>query len=115
MTQNLKSAEGIDPSDITCQPAADAYKPRVKLAKVWLVGGKKDSPFVDVYNNEQAAIAAVKTYLKDPHWRSKIPQQRRGAFDVLMTHGTFEDALRYYNDHVDAESKWYMTEQEVRG
>lgn len=81
---------------------------------VWCVGARQETPFCDVYSSETAAAAFVRRCLTEPPWSQILPERHRKAFSVLLEHGAFDDALRFYNDHVGEDDKWFIVEREVK-
>ena len=81
---------------------------------VWLVGGCKGSAFCDVYRTEEAAKAAVMKYLEDEFWIQKVPKRFRSTLTLIMKNGTVDEAIGYYNEHVDREYAWEVSSEKVR-
>lgn len=81
---------------------------------VWLVGGRKGSPFCDVYSSRESAVAAVLGYLRDEFWLSKMHWIRRRIVELLSEGPEPELAIESYNASVGIDDQWVISEQEVR-
>lgn len=92
----------------------NAAREALAARRVWCVGARQETPFCDVYASRDDAVAVVRKSLLEQPWSGALPPQHRKAFRTLLDHGDFDDALRFYNDHVGDDDKWFIVERLIR-
>jgi len=85
---------------------------------LYLVGGKKGSPFADVYALKEDAEQAILRYIFDDendHWIGKLNAEQRCILWTLKTNNTpFEVILNYYNSVSTHDDQWILTTTDLR-